>query len=595
MTKRFLWIGVAVFLSLFMMTTVATAQDEWLTHYEISGDVATPRYDETIEFCQRLAAHSDIAEFSGFGLSPQGRMLPLLIIDKDQEFDPNGTLTRNKAIVLFQAGIHAGEIEGKDAGLMLIRDILVREQNRNLLDSVVILFIPIFNVDGHERFGPYNRVNQNGPEEMGWRTTAQNYNLNRDFAKADTPEMKGWLSMFSYWLPDLLVDIHTTNGADYQYVITYATESNLNVAEPLRSWTADEFVPEIKERMEGSAFSFIPYVVPRKDHDVRTGLIHWTGGPRYSNGYGAAQNRPFMLIETHMLKPYKQRVKSVYELMRHVLGFAAEHTSRLKQVMRESDRVTAENFVGSYFPLAFKNDTSDSTMIDFYGVEMLKEKSEVSGGQRITWTGAARQYRIPYFDKNTPSDSARIPVAYLIPAEWSDLIARLQFHGIKVDYLSEPVELPISTYRFSNVEFNKESYEGHQTVKADREDISATRTYPAGTAVVRMNQRTARIAACLLEPGSSDSFFRWGMMNNILEEKEYVEDYVMEKIAAEMLAADVGLKAEFEQRLQSDAEFAKDPKQRLRFFYERSPYFDSSYRVYPIGKLMARIDLPLAD
>lgn len=591
MTKRFLQVGALVAI----LVLSVSAQDEWLTYYEASGYVATPRYDETIDYCQRLAQYSDIAEFSGFGLSPQGRMLPLLILDKDQEFNPNGVQTQNKVVVLFQAGIHSGEIEGKDAGLMLFRDMLVEEKYLNLLDSVVVLFIPIFNVDGHERFGPYNRVNQNGPEEMGWRTTAQNLNLNRDFAKADAPEMKGWLSLFTYWMPDLLADIHTTNGADYQYIITYTAETNVNVAEPLRTWTEEELIPDIKSRMEGSAFSFIPYVVPREHHDVSSGLIHWTGGPRYSNGYGMAQNRPFILIETHMLKPYKQRVKSVYEFMRHSLDFANRNATRIRQVIEESDDATERNLAGNYFPLSFARDYSDSTIIDFYGVEMTKQKSEVSGGERIVWSDAAKQFRIPYYHKNVPSDSALIPYAYLIPVEWGEVITRLELHGIQLEHLSEEISVPVDSYRFSNVKFNDESYEGHQTVKADRETISETRTYPAGTVVVRMNQRTARIAAHLLEPGSSDSFFQWGFFNTILEEKEYVEDYMMEEIALEMLTEDAVLKSEFEQKLKDDPEFAGSPEQRLRFFYERSPYFDEQYRVYPIGKLMSRRDLPLSE
>jgi len=595
MTKRFLQIGALAFTVLLITAAAAPAQDEWLTPYEMSDEVATPRYQETVDFCQRLAQYSDYAEFTGFGLSPQGRMLPLLIIDKDQEFNPKGAKTKNKVVVLFQAGIHAGEIEGKDAGLMLFRDMLVDSSYQEFLDSVVVLFIPIFNVDGHERFGPYNRINQNGPREMGWRTTAQDLNLNRDFAKADSPEMRGWLAMFTDWLPDFLVDIHTTDGADYQYVITYAIETTSNVAEPLRSWTEQEFLPDVKERMEGSAFSFIPYVVPRTDHDVRSGLIHWTAGPRYSNGYGAAQNRPFLLIETHMLKPYKQRVKSVYELMRHVLGIAYRSATHIKQVMEESDDATARDLVGHYFPLQFEEDYNDSTMIDFYGTEMTREKSDISGTQRIIWTGNARQYHIPYFEHNVPTDSAMIPYAYLIPVEWGDVISRLGLHGISVDYLSEPATLPISSYRFSKVKFSPESFEGRQMVTADRTEFTEQHTYPAGTAVIRMNQRTARIAADLLEPGSSDSFFQWGFFNNILEEKEYAEDYVMEKLAREMIASDSTLKIEFDKKLKEDPEFAKSPEQRLHFFYERSPYFDSHYCVYPIGRLMSRRELPLGD
>ncbi|MCX6830877.1 MAG: M14 family metallopeptidase, partial [candidate division Zixibacteria bacterium] len=312
------WISLLIILCSFCPTIFgAQSTDEWLTLYEKSHYLETPRYDETIAFCKKLADYSPIVSFTDFGVSPQGRKLPLLIIDKDSEFDPQLAHRRGKVVLLVQAGIHAGEIEGKDAGLSLVRDIVVHGKYQQALDNVVILLIPIFNVDGHERFGAYNRINQNGPAEMGWRTTAQNLNLNRDFVKADAPEMRCWLGMFNRWLPDFLVDVHTTDGADFQYIITYSLETNRNVAKPLADWCDDAFLPEINERMIKSGFPMTPYVVPRVDHDVTSGLMSWTATPRFSNGYGAAQNRPFMLIETHMLKTYQQRVESTYQLLHH--------------------------------------------------------------------------------------------------------------------------------------------------------------------------------------------------------------------------------------------------------------------------------------
>ena len=272
-----------------LAATTASAQDDWTIEYERSNFLRTDRYDKTIAYCRRLAEYSPIVRYESFGISPQGRDIPLLIVDQDQEFDPKGERTRNKVIVLIQAGIHSGEIEGKDAGLMLIRDMIIHKKFQGILDNCVLLFIPIFSVDAHERFGPFNRINQNGPEEMGWRSTAQNLNLNRDFMKADAPEMQAWLRLFNRWLPEVLTDIHTTDGADFQYVITYVADEHPGVAEPLRSWTANNFVPELKVRMKSSGYDFFPYVSPRKGHDVRSGLESGAFPPRFSNGYGAAQ------------------------------------------------------------------------------------------------------------------------------------------------------------------------------------------------------------------------------------------------------------------------------------------------------------------
>ena len=237
-----------------------SAQDEWLTFYERSGCVATPRYDETVMFCKKLDSASAMVHYSTFGYSPQGRALPLLIADKEGNFDPASVKRSGKPVILIQAGIHAGEIDGKDAGLVFFRDLIVYGKNVSLLEKVTILFIPILNVDGHERFGPYNRINQNGPQEMGWRTTAQNLNLNRDYLKADSPEMIAWLKLWNAWLPDFFLDLHVTDGADYQYVSTYGMEIYGNMEQNLTQWSKNTFIPAFTKDMDKSGFPVFPYV-----------------------------------------------------------------------------------------------------------------------------------------------------------------------------------------------------------------------------------------------------------------------------------------------------------------------------------------------
>lgn len=584
----------SLILSLFWLTSLAgvAAAQEWLTDYERSGYAETPRYQQTVEFCRKLDDYSPYALFTDFGTSPQGRKLPLLIIDKDREFDPAGPRTQAKAIILIQGGIHSGEIEGKDAGLTLLRDFLIYNKFSDAYDSVVILFIPIFSVDAHERFGPYNRINQNGPREMGWRTTATNLNLNRDFMKADAPEMQAWLALFNKWRPDFLTDIHTTDGADYQYTISYAIETHPGVAPPLSRWIDDEFLPFITQKMTESQFPLIPYVQPIHGHDYARGIGTYAFPPRFSNGYGAIQNRPIMLIETHMLKPYRDRVRSTYEFLRHLIRFCNDNVTALKRAVAESDRLSAETLVGRYLPIDFRR-TKDSTMIDFFGVEYRYEDSPISGGKKVVWGQQRQTYRLPVFDRQATSDSIMIPYAYLVPQEWSDIIARLQWHGIKVRQLREAIELPVELYRLNDREYDSVSFEGRLRVGCNTQPFRQTQTFPAGTAVVVMNQRTSRVAAHLLEPKAPDSFLRWGFFNAVFEQKEYAEDYIMELIAPQMLEADSLLRREFETRLASDSVFAARPDQRLNFFYERSPYWDQQLNLYPVARLIEKRDLPL--
>lgn len=569
----------------------STGQD-WETFYEKSGCLETPRYAETMAYCSRLDQASPMVKVTDFGTSPQGRKLPLVIIDKDRAFTPPDYKSRKKTVVLIEACIHPGESEGKDAGLMLVRDLVIHKKYPDILNKVTILFIPIFNVDGHERFGPYGRINQNGPKEMGWRTTATNLNLNRDFSKADAPEMRAWLKLFNAWLPDILADCHTTNGADYQYVMTYSLETHENMAEPVRTWTVDLLIPYLERNMNESGFPMIFYVSPREWHNITSGLAGYAWGPRYSTGYGVVQNRPFLLIETHMLKSYKPRVASTYELLRHLLQISAEKGAELRKVVREGDRLSAETLAGTEFPLRYDL-TDDSTVIDFKGVEFTVEKSEISGGDWFRYTDKPKDYTLPFFNTVKPSETATLPYAYLVPREWSDVIDILKVHGVKVHRLKEPVTLTVNSYRFSNASWKEEPYEGRHMAEFEQASITVERAFPKGTAVILMNQRTNRIIAHLLEPKGPDSFVAWGFFDGIFQRTEYTEYYVMEEMAREMLAKDAELKKEFEEKLASDSSFAASQRERLYFFYQRTPYWDEKYSVYPVGKVMKKVELPL--
>jgi hypothetical protein len=314
--------------------------DDWLTYYEKSNYLETPRYEQTVEYCQRLDKASKWVKFTDFGISPQGRKLPLLIIDKDARFNPVNLDERKKAVILIEACIHAGESCGKDAGLTLLRDIIVDKKYGNVLDNVVILFIPIFNVDGHERFGPYNRINQIGPKEMGWRTTAQNLNLNRDFLKADAPEMKSWLKLFDVWLPDFLVDCHTTDGQDHQYAIAYAVANRQNMVAPVRAWLNEYYLPKIDSTMTKAGFPIVPYAGFKDSFNPDKGMMSWVAPPRFSHGYGAVQNRPFLLIEAHSLKTYKVRVDATYEMLLYTIKLIGSDSKRLLDVVQEGDFLT---------------------------------------------------------------------------------------------------------------------------------------------------------------------------------------------------------------------------------------------------------------
>ncbi len=559
-------------------------QNNWQTYYEQSNYQETPRYAETISFIKQLAEASPMVDYQVFGKSPQGRDLPLVILDKQGRFTPQDVHRSGNAVVLILSGIHAGEIDGKDASLMLIRDIAIYGKMTRLLDHVTVLFIPIFNVDGHERFGPYNRINQNGPKEMGWRVTAQNLNLNRDFLKADAPEMQAFLRLFQQWVPDLLVDCHVTDGADYQYVVTYGLDKSPQVAEPLRRWTTTVFEPLLLEGMKKSNILTTEYFWIRDRKDPTRGVFRGVLSPRFSTGYGAIQNRIFLLIETHMLKPYRQRVTATYHMIQRVIEIANDRYFEIKKVNFEADAVTRE-LAGKYLPLKFSIDVHDTTWIDFLGKAVKLDSSDISGGEWVQFLRQDQTYRVPVFQTPLVTDSARVPQAYLIPPQWTIPLEHLKLHGVQFYYLTKPVTLTVSSYRFDHVRWEPQSYEGHHRVNYQIHLVTEQRTFPRGTVVIFMNQRVNRVIANALEPAAPDAFVAWGMWDTIFERKEYAENYKLEILARQMLKQNPQLRQEFFHRVQTDSAFATNPRERLYFFYQRSPYWDSQYNRYPVGKL----------
>jgi hypothetical protein len=583
---------VVVLITAFQLTAQTTVKDSWLTSYEQSGFLRTPRYTETIDYCRRLAAGSPWVKYTSFGVSPQGRDLPLVILSKEKAFTPAAAQKSGKAIVLVQSGIHSGEIDGKDASLMLMREIAISKTERHLLDHAILLFVPIFNVDGHERMSPYNRINQNGPEEMGWRVTAQNLNLNRDYMKADAPEMRAMLTLFTKWLPDLYIDCHVTDGIDFQYDVTYAAETGANIDGAVGRWMKEAMLPDVLPRVEATGHKIFYYVFPREDNDLTKGINAEATTPRFSTGYAALQNRPALLIETHMLKPYRTRVSATYELLKAVIDFVNRDAGNLRTAVRTADGTTtaAGNQGGYTLPLRFGIGTG-STMRKFLAVESRLETGEISGDRYPVYSDTPTELMAPIYEQVIVRDSVTVPLAYVIPPEWVSVKEVLRAHAIALECLTAPVTLEVESYKFGNVKFRERPYEGRQGVTFSTETIREVRTYPRGTIVVRTNQRAAKVAIHLLEPRAPDSFVGWGFFNAIFEQKEYAERYVFEKVGKKLLADNPGLKKEFEEKINADTSFARDPSARINWLYQRSPWGDPWLNKYPVGRIIAPVAL----
>jgi hypothetical protein len=577
--------------------TTPRVPPEWRTHTEKTSYRETPRYDETIAYSRRLDDASPLIRYTSFGKSGEGRDLPLLIAAAGETFTPEAARGAGKAVVLIQACIHPGEPDGKDAGLALLRDIAITKTRPHLLDHVVLLFIPIYNTDGHERFGAYNRINQNGPAEMGWRVTSTNLNLNRDYMKADTPETRAWLKMWTAWNPDLFIDCHVTDGADYRYNVTYQYEHHENSPASVRDWTKAALA-RVVPQTEAEGNLLAPYPEFRDNRDLSKGIDSFIGTPRFATGYVPLRNRPALLIETHMLKDYRSRVRGTYDLLRFML----EEVNRDHESLLRAGRVADEEATGEgraydparRYPLRFEL-TDKTVPFQLKGVESRRELSEVSGEVRVIFGKKPLDLTVPLYDDARVTAAVAPPLYYIVPVEWTSVIDVLAAHGLKLQRLAAPATLEVESYRFSDIKWASLPFEGRIIATYKTTKVRERMTFPARSVVVPLAQPAAHVALHLLEPDGPDSFVTWGFFNAIFEQKEYGENYVLEKLAREMMAKDEKLKREFEQRLLNDPKFAASANERLKFFYERSPYWDAQLNLYPIGRITSALNAPLTD
>lgn len=556
--------------------------DPWITPVEKNDLRTTPSYDEAIAWLRKLVAAAPQLKLVAFGKSPEGRDIWMVVASASKQHTAEALRKNGKPTILAQGGIHAGEIDGKDAGLMLLRDMTVRGTKRGLLERANFLFVPIFNVDGHERTSRFGRPNQRGPEVMGWRTTARNLNLNRDYAKIDAPEMAAMVRALHEWQPDLYLDLHVTDGADYQYDITFGFNATGGHSPAIAAWLEKNFAPAVTDDLAAAGHVPGPVEVSGwiEPTDWKKGITSWMAEPRLSTGYGDVRHLPTILVENHSLKPYAQRVLGTYVFLESALRTCAKSQSDLHAAIA-ADR----NRRAPRIPLAWDVDPeAPEETIDYKGIEMRVVPSAVSGGARIEYAGKPATATIPHPKQNRVTVSVSRAKAYWIPPAWRDVIERLQLHGIECEQIVAARDVDVTMYRLEEAKFESEAFEGRVRVSARPNAEKRTERYPAGSMRVTTDQPLGDLAAVLLEPASPDSFFQWGFFNEVLQQTEYIEGYVMEPMAERMLAADPKLAEEFREKLAKDEAFRSSSTERLRWFYSRTPFADERWKLYPVGR-----------
>ncbi|MBB3342941.1 M14 family metallopeptidase [Luteimonas sp. RC10] len=567
------------------LTSTAATDDPRITVSEHSGFVETGRYDEVVRLCATFARlHPDAVRCTQFGTTPEGRPMQALIVSRSGTLDPEQARAQGIPVVLIQGGIHAGEIDGKDAGFLALRQVLDGDAAPGALDALVWVFVPVFSADGHERFAAWNRPNQRGPREMGWRTTAQNYNLNRDYAKAEAPEMQAMLALVEAWDPIAYVDLHATNGAQFEHDIAVQVEPVHSGDAQMRDVgrTFRDAVIDDLARQGALPLPYYPSFV--ESDDPTSGFEDGVSPPRFSTGYFPLRNRVAMLIETHSWKPYPVRVALTRNTVVSVLEQIARRGRAWKRVAADAD-ARAAALGGTPLPLDWQA-TTRARMVNFRGYAYTRTLSEVSGALMTRYDETTPQiWRVPLRDEIVPSLTVTLPRAgYIVPAAHAASVAQaLDRHGIAYSTLTHAhPQLAVETFRAERTAFGTAPVEGHQRLTLEGRWRAEPQDIGAGALYVPIAQPKARLVAALLEPQAPDSMAAWGRFNTHFERKEYMEDYVAEAVAREMLAADPALAEDFRTRLRDDPAFAADPSARLTYFYRRHSAWDARYNLYPV-------------
>jgi len=557
-----------------------------LTTSEKTNWAETGRYVEVEDLAHRLEHDSHFVKVVTFGTTPENRPMIALIVSKDRAFTPEVAAKTNKAIILIQSGIHSGEIEGKDTALMLVRDIAVTKRYASWLDKAIFVVIPVFNVDGHEDVSPYHRVNQNGPKATGLRETAQGLNLNRDYIKADTPEMRAWLTLYNSWLPDFMFDNHVTDGSDMQYDVTWDMARNQDIAEPVRSWINDKYVPELNKRMAADGHGVAPYGALRNVNGKREFFME-VFSPRYSHLYSAVQNRPCLLVETHSLKANRTRAWADFDIMRNTIDIILEDPQALRGAVREADRTLAAQAGDPNAPpvyLGGKVSETQSHPLVYRALKLGPYKSEITGATVNGYTSEPDDIDTVIHDKIDTTTEAQMPLGYIIPAAWKVFADELAYQGVEMEQINLPLDQEFETYRFSNVKFDANQFEGRVMVNFDAKLVKEKIAIPAGSFWVPMHQRRARLILAMLEPAAPDSLARWGFCDAVMFSggRGAEGPYLTEPIARRMAADNPDLRKQFDDKVASDPAFAADAQARLMWWFQRSNYAPSTAGRYPI-------------
>jgi hypothetical protein len=582
-----------VLTAILLATTIVFADEpipeDWLTVAEKTDFRATSTLVETEAFLAKIAkAAPGTIRVSTFGTSGLGYYLPLVIVSSDGAFSPAEMKATGKPILLIQSCIHAGEVDGKVATLMILRDIALGRRP-DLAEGAITVFAPIYNADGHENVSPYNRSNQNGPVDgMGYRATANGINLNRDFLRLASPEAKAMARLVAALKPDLHVDNHVTNGSDHAWVLTWLVAEAPQLDPGVSAWVS-EHLPKVLAETAAAGHLNGPYVELVSGSDPTAGMIWDVSQPRYSSGYFPLRNRPSILVEMHAHKPFRDRVLANQVFMEElILEVGRSGKELMRAVNAADDRVTAlggadadPSEIVVRWGVAAEGET-----ITWPAAEWTIEDSVVTGGQRINYhPGTVHEVELEWRHLPVAELTLPRPRGYIVLAGWPQIAEVVSDQRLRVYEITQKAELEVETIRLANPEFASSSFQG--VVMVEDFEVSRqteTRKIPPGSLWIPADQPNFEVAVQLFEPEAPDSLVRWGAVSSVFERKIYIGMDVLEALARQMLTDPV-VKKEWETALE-DPEFAADSRARYLWWYRRTPYWDETVGLLPVMRVM---------
>jgi hypothetical protein len=561
---------------------LASGQKTMTTVFEQSKGTKTPTYFEIVNWWQQLDAQSGKVKMLTMGMSDAGFPLHLVVVASNGDYNFENIRKNNKRIILINNGIHPGEPDGIDASMLLARDIV---SNRVYLpDNVVLAIIPVYNIGGCLNRSPFYRVDQNGPEEFGSRGNSQNLDLNRDFIKCDSREARAFAEIFHLTDPDVFVDNHVSNGADYQHVMTLLTTQHSKLGGIMGEYLNKTFEPAIYASMKEKGYDLVPYV-SFGGNTPDQGMTAYFDGPRYSSGYASLWHSFAFVPETHMLKPYEQRVMSTYQLMVSFIEFTSKNSARIKELRDKTKEAVKTQ---SEFPLSWSLNREKFDEVMFKGYEAGRKPSNVSGQPRLYYDrNKPYEKKIRYFNFFDNKTIVQKPVAYVIPQGWWKVIELLKLNKVQMRRLTKDSSIEVEVYRIEDYKTSPRPYEMHH-LNSDVK-LSSTKKimkFRRGDYLIPMNQVANRFLMEVLEPQADDSYFAWNYFDGILGQKEGYSSYAFEDIAEQFLKENPSVKEKLEQRRASDSAFAKNGSAQLNFVYQNSPYYEPDHLRYPVYRIV---------